>query len=693
MGHANYGYCWDSFAICFYDFKVTPLANDVTYGAEGSRNEYYSFEPDTQDMAVSLAVNDSTEPVQFSKQRTESLTETTSNTTSVSKTLSFTEGGSISYKHGYGGEIGPFKDELTISADFHTTQSSTTQDSQTTGKSNTTTDTWTVPGTMPPGTQVRTTQSTSVSEGAVAYTCPVKFRYKEAILSVCGGFKGDLPYRHVDVKYAGVARIFGESNGGDALEDVKQRYLNRQTDDCKMDFGEYTTPRESSLLHDRLYSSIGGTMTYKVKETKSEVLPYIPLFALSATEATKTGHTVYVDKDDPSRSVLQLKDAGLRGMAKNQASQKLPYLGFDESKGKWVFSDEQGVAKTGDAATQSEYATITNGKIALLSAKKAAPGPLYLTYVIDSDTYPKNPTSAAASTIRPGTGTSLTNDDLAERALIMVYVVAAKILAYTGQDQALIDEGMLESGPYQYALGVDHLNAPIEGWSEQVPTATREGTYYVWYRDAGDTNAQPDCICVTISRGADSSPAPRPSAHPTQATVPDSAWRPYGSTSSYSTGGSTSSGSGPASSSSKASRLAGSDRYATSAALSSAAFTSSDWAVVATGSSFPDALAASAIAGAHNAPAVLTEEARSPLRPRPSSRVSASPTPWWWVARRRSPMPSWPRSRPWVPPPAVSPASTVASRRSMRSVPSGRLTPPRTRSWSPPGKASRTRSR
>lgn len=57
-------------------------------------------------------------------------------------------------------------------------------------------------------------------------------------------------------------------------------------------------------------------------------------------------------------------------------------------------------------------------------------------------------------------------------------------------------------------------------------------------------------------------------------------------------------------------RLAGIDRYATMERISEAAFTDSRWAVLASGSSFPDALAASALAGLRKAPLLLTSGAR-----------------------------------------------------------------------------------
>ena len=54
-------------------------------------------------------------------------------------------------------------------------------------------------------------------------------------------------------------------------------------------------------------------------------------------------------------------------------------------------------------------------------------------------------------------------------------------------------------------------------------------------------------------------------------------------------------------------RLAGSTRYSTMAAIVSEGFSESEYAVLATGEGFPDALAASALAGAYNCPVVLTK--------------------------------------------------------------------------------------
>lgn len=57
-------------------------------------------------------------------------------------------------------------------------------------------------------------------------------------------------------------------------------------------------------------------------------------------------------------------------------------------------------------------------------------------------------------------------------------------------------------------------------------------------------------------------------------------------------------------------RLAGPDRYATARAIAQATYTSATAAIIASGQSYPDALAASYLSGVENAPLLLTEQGR-----------------------------------------------------------------------------------
>jgi hypothetical protein len=56
----------------------------------------------------------------------------------------------------------------------------------------------------------------------------------------------------------------------------------------------------------------------------------------------------------------------------------------------------------------------------------------------------------------------------------------------------------------QYAIGKDDTTAPTE-WRVDIPTAKNTGTYYVWYKVAGNedhNDTKPACVTATISRGS-----------------------------------------------------------------------------------------------------------------------------------------------------------------------------------------------
>jgi len=64
---------------------------------------------------------------------------------------------------------------------------------------------------------------------------------------------------------------------------------------------------------------------------------------------------------------------------------------------------------------------------------------------------------------------------------------AISSLVYNGKAQALVQAGSAIHGTMKYAVG---QTAPAEAsdWSENVPTGTDAGTYYVWYKIFGDEN-------------------------------------------------------------------------------------------------------------------------------------------------------------------------------------------------------------
>lgn len=76
-----------------------------------------------------------------------------------------------------------------------------------------------------------------------------------------------------------------------------------------------------------------------------------------------------------------------------------------------------------------------------------------------------------------------------------------KTLQWTGSAQTLISEGKPENGVMQYALGADGTHAPSDGWRSDLPAGTDPGTYYIWYKVAGNMNysdTEPACVTSTI---------------------------------------------------------------------------------------------------------------------------------------------------------------------------------------------------
>ena len=52
----------------------------------------------------------------------------------------------------------------------------------------------------------------------------------------------------------------------------------------------------------------------------------------------------------------------------------------------------------------------------------------------------------------------------------------------------LVTNGQVSGGEIQFALGTDGTTAPDSGWSAAIPQETDAGTYYVWWKVAGDAN-------------------------------------------------------------------------------------------------------------------------------------------------------------------------------------------------------------
>ncbi|MCR4926337.1 MAG: hypothetical protein K5927_00005, partial [Lachnospiraceae bacterium] len=403
------GYAWDSFALCFYDFKVNPLYDALAAGEDDSENVYYEMLTE-ENKTSTFATNDSAENITINKTRSESTTSTTSNTVSASKTLSYTESAGITYTHQIGKP--PYATSWSVNVNFSAAQSDTSTESNTTGESSTHTDTFTVSGIAKPGTQLCLNQSNATSRGAVSYSCPVAYQYKVAVLSICGDYSGALPNRHVNVKHSGVARIFGKDNG-DALADLKDKYDNPSYDNFGLDWS-VSSPVKSHLDDNRFYSSIGGTMTFVIKNYLSAITPLTPLHALNRTDTdkSKSTYTIVLSEDRPNENRVNLGAVDVTGSSLLGDGSLIPYYGFDKSKGCWKLCDE-----TGELLADSEYAEIQNTVAGtFLVAKKASVKPVYLMYYINDDTYPAFPGNPDKADV------FMKNSDLSANAVIEVYI-------------------------------------------------------------------------------------------------------------------------------------------------------------------------------------------------------------------------------------------------------------------------------
>ena len=80
----------------------------------------------------------------------------------------------------------------------------------------------------------------------------------------------------------------------------------------------------------------------------------------------------------------------------------------------------------------------------------------------------------------------------------------------TEQPLVTVEDLALVKGTMLYALGANSATAPeAAAFSTNIPTATYAGTYYVWYKVAGDVNhndTTPACVTVNVAQGQDLDP-------------------------------------------------------------------------------------------------------------------------------------------------------------------------------------------
>ena len=96
---------------------------------------------------------------------------------------------------------------------------------------------------------------------------------------------------------------------------------------------------------------------------------------------------------------------------------------------------------------------------------------------------------------------------------VLSAVPEKKDLTYSGSGQELVSGGVTDGGIMVYALGDDAASAPSadpdntpedqKKWRASIPSKTDAGTYYVWYRVAGDGDhydSDPACITAEIKK-------------------------------------------------------------------------------------------------------------------------------------------------------------------------------------------------
>ena len=78
----------------------------------------------------------------------------------------------------------------------------------------------------------------------------------------------------------------------------------------------------------------------------------------------------------------------------------------------------------------------------------------------------------------------------------------ANVLTYNGKEQALVTLGEAAGGTIRYALGESAAIEPAaEAYTDTVPATKYSGTYYIWYKVAGDENhldTQAQSVAVTV---------------------------------------------------------------------------------------------------------------------------------------------------------------------------------------------------
>ena len=104
-------------------------------------------------------------------------------------------------------------------------------------------------------------------------------------------------------------------------------------------------------------------------------------------------------------------------------------------------------------------------------------------------------------------------------ALVITAPKPVESLVYTGSALVLVTPGNVENdaGTMYYAVRNDENTPKAEEYTTSIPAKTDAGTYYVWYKVAGDANhtdSEPACIEVSIAAAEEAQPGPEPQPAP-----------------------------------------------------------------------------------------------------------------------------------------------------------------------------------
>ncbi len=392
---ATYGYYFNSYAVAFYDFELSPVAapgitaSNVreklsTSGNKTSASSGY-FENKSKvysDISVELQTS-------YTESVSNSFTDTSS--WKLGNTFEFSSETELAKFLGFAAQYkATFKNSTTIEKVWEASQTeehgvTSTFDKKTSAAL-----------TLPPHTAVEINQSEEDISEIITYDCPTILRYKVAIFSMSGFRYDDRALTEYWTDTKDFYTIFGSGNvqGGQYATDnlyarafanknkIERAYgnvvghKNGRTVVSEInwnDFNDLRTPMLKAATNIPLFAS-GATMSVSQK-SKSTVLGNLySLYPLSRIKLSE-GQSRYDFAIGDNFDFSALKVAGYD-------SYGIPYYNFDPDNGKWILCD-----KNGNALNKSSIAEINqsagNG---VLTAKKA--GEVYIKWVInDGVTY------------------------------------------------------------------------------------------------------------------------------------------------------------------------------------------------------------------------------------------------------------------------------------------------------------------